>query len=98
MNNFIINQSIKVSVSILEIKYDDILKFSVKKFINQLEPETKKLVKLGSLFFLLVYFLFVFFLPRGLQFNILNRLPMINKVFHFYRKIILASFYEYKGK
>ena len=52
MNNFIINQSIKVSVSILEIKYDDILKFSVKKFINQLEPETKKLVKLGSLFFL----------------------------------------------
>ena len=98
MTNFIINQNIKINSSILEIKHNDNVKSSVKKFINQSEPETKKLIMLGSLFFLLFYFLLLFFLPRGLQFDILNKIPMINKVFHFYRKIILASVYEYQGK
>jgi uncharacterized PurR-regulated membrane protein YhhQ (DUF165 family) len=62
-----------------------------------LEPDTKKLVFLGSIFFLLLYFLFLIFLPKKIQFKILNKLPMISKIFHFYRKIILASFYEDEG-
>ena len=60
MTNFIINQNININSSILEIKHDDYVKSSVKKFINQSEPETKKLIMLGS-FFLLIYFLLLFF-------------------------------------
>lgn len=97
MEKLIINQNIKINLSILELNYDNNLIFCVEKFTDKLEPDTKKLVFLGSIFFLLLYFLFLIFLPKKIQFKILNNLPIISKIFHFYRKIILASFYENEG-
>ena len=97
MEKLIINQNIKINLSILELNYDNNIIFCVEKFTDKLESDTKKLVFLGSIFFLLLYFLFLIFLPKKIQFKILNNLPIISKIFHFYRKIILASFYEDEG-
>lgn len=94
MERLIINQNIKINFLILEIDYDNKLLIRVERFINKLEPNTKSLVLSGSIFFLLLYyFFFLIFLSKKIQFKILNITPIINKIFHFYRKIILASFY-----
>ena len=97
MKKYIINQNIKINLSILELNYDNNLITCVEKFTDKLEPNTRRLVFFGSIFFLFLYFLFLTFLPKIFQFKILNNLPMVSKIFHFYRKIILASFYEDEG-
>lgn len=94
MEKLIINQNVKINLSILELNYDNNIISCVEKFTFKLEPNTRILIFFGSIFFLLIYFLFLTFLPKKVQFKILQNLPMINKIFHYYRKIILASFYE----
>jgi len=97
VKKLIINQNIKINLLILELNYDENLTISIEKFINKLEPNTRRLVMIGSIFFVLIYFSFLIFLSKKAQFKVINNITMINKVFHFYRKIILASFYEDKG-
>jgi len=94
VEKFIINQNIKINLSILELNFNKNLVNYVEKFTYKLEAKTRKLVFFGSIFFLLIYFLFLTFLPKKIQFKILHKLPMISKIFHYYRKIILAAFYE----
>ncbi len=96
MNKFFINESIKINCHILNLKsrldYNDL----IKEFILKLELPTKLLVFFGSIFFILFYFIFLFFLPKDIQFKILHNIPLINKILHFYRKIILITYYEEK--
>ena len=54
---------------------------------------TKFIIFAGSVSLVLLYFA-LFLIPKQAQFKILSFLPMINKIFNFYRKLILIAYYE----
>ena len=45
---------------------------------------------MGSISFVLFYLILLIF-PKRIQFKILSSLPLINKILHFYRKLILIN-------
>ena len=91
--NVLIKQNIKINSNILNLDY------TIKKcnliiaFINNLEFKTNLLVKIGSLVFI-IYYSSIIYLPTKIKYKILQKTPLINKIFNFYRKIILISNYE----
>jgi len=93
MYNILIYQSIKLNSNLLEIDLNNFQKKSVKNFILNLDNNTKFMIIMGSILFVLVYLIFLVF-PKRIQFKILSSLPLINKILHFYRKLILITLYE----
>tara|TARA_E500000178_G_scaffold354974_1_gene425896 strand:+ start:2370 stop:2657 length:288 start_codon:yes stop_codon:yes gene_type:complete len=88
-----INKSIKLNSDLLEIELDNFQKKSVENFIFNLNNITKFIIFAGSVSLVLLYFA-LFLIPKQAQFKILSFLPMINKIFNFYRKLILIAYYE----
>ena len=91
---FFINQSVKINCSILKINYDLNINKLITKFVLNLELKTKLLIFIGSLSFVFFYYFFLFFLSKRIQSIIFQTIPLVNKVFNFYRKIILITYYE----
>ena len=93
MINFIINQCININLDILELKKDVKKDDEIKKFINTLDT-TKIYVFAGSICFFLFYIIFLILFPKNIKYDILVSIPKINKIFQFYRKIILLTYYD----
>ena len=93
MYNILIYQSIKLNSHLLEIDLNNSQKKYVKNFILNLNNNTKFMIIIGSISFVLVCLILSIF-SKETQFKILSSLPLINKILHFYRKLILITFYE----
>ena len=90
---FFINQSVKINCSILKIYHVVYINKLIIKFIKS-ELKNKLLIFIGSLSFIFFYYFFLFIFSKRIQSIIFQTIPLINKVFNFYRKIILITYYE----
>jgi hypothetical protein len=94
MYYFFITKSININCYLLDLKIIEHYNNLIINFIIKLEFKTKMLVLLGSFFFILFYIFLFFLLKNKIKIFIIQKLPLINKIFHFYRKIILITYYE----
>ena len=93
MINFIINQCIKINLNLLNLKRDVKKDENIKNFIMTLNS-TRLIVFIGSVCFFLFYTIFLTLFSRKTKYEILLVIPQINKIFQFYRKIILLTYYD----
>lgn len=91
---FFIIKCIKINCFLLDIEIIENYSQSIVNFISKLELKTKLLVILGSFFFYLFYYSLFLFIQKEIKILIINNVPLINKIFHFYRKIILLKYYD----
>ena len=94
MYYFFITKSININCYLLDLKITEHYNNSIINFIIKLEFKTRMLVLLGSFFFFLFYNFLFFLFKNKIKIFIIQKLPLINKIFHFYRKIILITYYE----
>ena len=94
---FIFKKCIKINSSLLEIKENQYT-YEIVNYINVTEKKTKILIFIGSFVFIIYYFSLIFFFSNNIKINILQKTPLINKIFQFYRKLILISLYEERKK
>ena len=85
---------IKINFSILDLNYTLQSSNLLIEFIKTLDFKTKLLVNFGSIVFFFYYYSLVFFFSKKIQHLILQNTPLINKIFNFYRKLILVLIYE----
>jgi hypothetical protein len=91
---FFITNSININCYLLNLQINKKHNNFIINFIIKLDFKTKILVLIGSFFFFLLYNFLFFFFSRKIKIYIIQKLPLINKIFHFYRKIILITYYE----
>lgn len=94
---FIFKKCIKINSCLLEIKENQYT-YEIVNYINVTEKKTKILIFIGSFFFIIYYFSLIFFFSNNIKINILQKTPLINKIFQFYRKLILILLYEERKK
>ncbi len=90
---FIFKKCIKINFYLLEKKENQYTS-EILNYINATEKNTKILIFIGSSVFIIYYFSLIFLLSNNIKINILQKTPLINKIFQFYRKLILISLYE----
>ena len=90
---FIIN-CIKINCFFLEFEDTESYNNQIVNFIIKLDLRTKLLVIVGSFFFFLFYKSLFFLSKKKIKMQMFQNTPLINKIFHFYRKIILLKYYE----
>ena len=93
MRPYLITKCIKINCFLLNFELIDSYNQSIVNFIINLETKTKLQVIAGSFSFILFYnFLFLF--NKKYKILIISNIPLINKIFNFYRKIILLKYYD----